>query len=48
VKNGNVTLAGIVDIPMDKQLANTAASGVPGIFSVENDLQIANSARAKQ
>jgi hyperosmotically inducible protein len=42
VKNGHVTLAGVVDTPMDKHLANTAASGVPEIFSVENDLQVAD------
>ncbi len=41
VKNGHVTLKGIVDSAMDKQLAYTAANGVPNVFSVENELNVA-------
>src|SRR5271169_3176085 len=40
VKNGNVTLTGSVSTDMDKQLAFTRANGVPGVFAVQNELQI--------
>ena len=40
VKNGNVTLKGFVSSAMDKQLVYMRANGVPGVFSVTNDLQI--------
>jgi hyperosmotically inducible protein len=40
VKNGNVTLKGFVSNPMDKQLAYVRANGVPGVFSVDNQIQI--------
>lgn len=40
VKNGNVTLAGFVSTDMDKQLAFMRANGVPGVFAVNNELQI--------
>ncbi len=40
VKNGHVTLKGVVDNPMDKQLAVTRANSVPGVFSVQNNLQV--------
>src|SRR5215469_16924859 len=40
VKNGNVILAGAVGNQMDKQRAEIAAKGVPGVFSVTNNLQI--------
>jgi len=40
VKNGNVTLVGVVDNESDKNLANLRASGVPNVFSVKNDLAI--------
>ena len=43
VDHGHVTLKGIVDSAMDKNLANIAANGVPGVFSVTNDLQVAGS-----
>lgn len=41
VKNGNVTLLGSVSTDMDKQLAFIRANGVPGVFAVNNQLQIA-------
>lgn len=41
VKNGNVTLVGVVDNESDKNLANIRASGVPNVFSVKNDLAVA-------
>ncbi len=40
VDRGHVTLKGIVDSSADKNLANIAANGVPGVFSVTNDLQV--------
>ena len=40
VKNGNVTLLGTVSTDMDKQLAFVRANGVPGVFAVNNQLQI--------
>jgi len=40
VKGGNVTLKGTVATAMDKQLAFMRANGVPGVFSVTNELQV--------
>src|ERR1700680_771527 len=40
VKNGNVTLEGVVDSEGDKNLANLRANGVPNVFSVKNNLQV--------
>jgi hyperosmotically inducible protein len=40
VKNGRVTLEGVVDSDGDKNLAGLRANGVPGIFSVTNNLQM--------
>ncbi len=39
VKNGNVTLKGVVANQMDMTLAEVAAKGVSGVFSVTNDLR---------
>src|SRR5260370_10304770 len=39
VKNGRVTLEGVVDNEGDKNLAGLRANGVSGIFSVTNNLQ---------
>jgi len=41
VDNGHVTLKGIVDNEGDKNLAYIRANGVPGVFSVTNDLRVA-------
>jgi osmotically-inducible protein OsmY len=41
VINGNVTLSGVVDSKMDKDIAGLKANSVPGIFKVVNDLQVA-------
>jgi hyperosmotically inducible protein len=43
VKNGHVTLEGVVDSEGDKNLANLRANGVPGVFSVTNNLVVAKS-----
>jgi hyperosmotically inducible periplasmic protein len=40
VKNGHVTLEGVVDNETDKNLAGLRANGVPGLFSVTNNLQV--------
>ena len=41
VKNGNVTLEGVVDSETDKNLANLRANQVPNVFSVKNNLVVA-------
>jgi osmotically-inducible protein OsmY len=46
VKNGNVTLAGVVDNAPDRDVAGIKANGVSGAFSVTNDLQVAGNATA--
>jgi len=43
VKNGHVTLEGVVDNDTDKNLAGMRANGVPGIFSVTNNLRVESS-----
>lgn len=43
VKNGRVTLEGVVDNEMDKNLAGVRANGVSGIFGVTNNLQVVKS-----
>jgi len=43
VKSGRVTLEGVVDSETDKNLAGLRANGVPGIFSVTNNLQVVKS-----
>jgi hyperosmotically inducible protein len=40
VKNGHVTLEGVVDNETDKNLANIRANSVSGVFSVTNHLQV--------
>ena len=41
VKNGNVILTGVVGSDTDLALAGMRANIVPGVFSVDNDLQVA-------
>ena len=45
VKNGNVTLEGVVDNETDKNLANLRANGVPNVFSVKNNLVVAGNGK---
>ena len=40
VKNGDVTLEGVVATEMDKNIAGIQANSVPGVFSVKNNLHI--------
>jgi len=42
VANGHVTLYGVVDSTMDKQIAGIRANQIPGAFSVDNQLQVAS------
>lgn len=43
VKNGHVTLEGVVNSQADKDAANLRANSVPGVFSVDNHLQVQKS-----
>jgi hyperosmotically inducible periplasmic protein len=45
VKNGNVTLTGVVDNDSDLAIAGMRANLVSGVFSVDNDLQVAGKAQ---
>jgi len=45
VKNGNVTLDGVVDSESDKNLAGLRANSVPNVFSVKNNLVVAGSSK---
>ena len=40
VKNGHVTLEGVVASEMDKNIAGLRANGVPNVFSVTNNLRV--------
>lgn len=42
VDGGHVTLEGVVSNTGDRQFAYFAANGVPGVFSVTNNLQVEN------
>ncbi len=47
VQNGHVTLYGVVNSKADKDAAGIRANTVPGVFSVVNDLQVANGERSR-
>ena len=47
VINGNVTLNGVVDSQADKDTAGIRANGVPNVFKVTNNLQVAGRVAAK-
>jgi hyperosmotically inducible protein len=40
VKNGNVTLEGVVATEADKNVANIQSNGVSGVFGVTNNLRV--------
>jgi hyperosmotically inducible protein len=42
VDNGHVTLYGVVDTPLDKQIAGNQANSVPGVFSMDNQLIVSS------
>ncbi|HUX67053.1 MAG TPA: BON domain-containing protein [Terriglobales bacterium] len=41
VRNGHVTLVGVVDSQVDKALAGNQVRSIPGVFSLKNDLVVA-------
>jgi hyperosmotically inducible protein len=45
VNHGNVTLEGVVDRESDKNMAGLRANGVPGVFSVQNNLVVPGKGR---
>jgi hyperosmotically inducible protein len=48
VKNGHVTLEGVVSREMDKNIAGVQANGVHGVFSVTNNLVVENDGKSKK
>ena len=48
VKSGHVTLEGVVNNQSDKNVAGIKANGVPGVFSVTNNLQVENAKESKK
>ncbi|HLJ25390.1 MAG TPA: BON domain-containing protein [Candidatus Angelobacter sp.] len=48
VRNGHVDLEGVVRDQGDKDVAGIRANGVPGVFSVQNDLQTENARQAQK
>jgi hyperosmotically inducible protein len=46
VKNGRITLVGVVDSEQDKQLAGMRANQVPGTFQVTNNLRVVTSSNS--
>ena len=40
VKNGHVTLEGVVDNPTDRNIAEIRAKSVPNVFSVQDNLRV--------
>lgn len=47
IKNGRLTLKGIVATKTDSNVANLKASGVSGLFEVRNELQVESSGKKK-
>ncbi len=47
VQNGHATLYGVVDSRLDRQVAEMQARSVPGLFSVDDQIVVANSERAR-
>lgn len=47
VNRGHVTLEGVVDKQTDKNVAGIRANGVPGVFSVTNNLRVENATAKK-
>ena len=47
VVSGNVTLSGVVDSKMDKDIAGIKANSVPGVFKVTNQIEIASNSKEK-
>jgi osmotically-inducible protein OsmY len=47
VVNGNVTLSGVVDSKLDRDIAGVKANAVPGAFKVTNDIEVASNSKSK-
>lgn len=47
IKNGRLTLKGVVSSKADSDLANLRASGVSGLFEVKNELRVETSSKKK-
>jgi osmotically-inducible protein OsmY len=47
VANGHVTLYGTVDTEAERNAAGIQANSVPGVFSVTNDIVVANASNEK-
>lgn len=47
VKNGNVTLEGVLDTVVDRTVAELQANGTPGVFSVTNNIVVSNQDKMK-
>ncbi len=48
VKNGPLSLEGVVNNQVDKNVAGIRANGVSGVFSVENNLRLEDSTQSKK
>jgi len=48
VDNGHVILSGVVINQMDKNIAGIQANGVPGVFSVTNNLQVQGATKERK
>jgi hyperosmotically inducible protein len=48
VKNGRITLTGVVDSETDKNLAGMRANQVPGTFGVTNNLRVITSEKSSK
>lgn len=48
VKNGNVTLEGVLPTAGDRIIAELQANGVPGSFSVTNNIEVEEATRVKK
>jgi osmotically-inducible protein OsmY len=48
VRNGRVTLEGVVDSEADKNLAGMRANQVPGTFQITNNLRVVPSSGKKK
>ncbi|MCW5962844.1 MAG: BON domain-containing protein [Bryobacterales bacterium] len=46
VKNGNVSLEGMVNTKLERQVAEAQARQVPGVFAVTNNLQVEQTGKA--
>jgi hyperosmotically inducible periplasmic protein len=47
VKNGNVTLYGVVNNESDEAIAGMQANSAPGVFSVDNDLVVPGASKSE-